>query len=407
MFNVVAQEAAGNNTKHWAPLRRKYDIIGVDMRGTGFSSPIKCDNNTFAKLQLPMMKDEETYNETIALAAAFGKTCLNMTGPLLYHMGTDQAIEDYEMIRQAFGNEKFNYLGFSYGTQLGSEYADKYPDNVGRMVLDAVYNRHLVDEDRMTTGAVGVESVLGDFFRWCNTTTDCALYGQDQPAVFDWIIDTAAKGELRRIGCSDTFGCGDGSATPDWLISQLVQTSLHDGDTVFPNKTSNYQYLSAVLNFTYVERTGTAFVLQPDAETYPQIAITCSDRPERVLNVGDWRAIWTITPLLAPHYRGVGLLSQWLIICTGWPVKPLNPVRPFCPTRQKRLPPIMMVGAFYDPATASPWGLGMRALMPTAFTIYRNGSGHTSFGWQGDTAGAMTAFLVDGTRPEDGTVYQS
>ena len=67
----------------------------------------------------------------------------------------------------------------------------------------------------------------------------------------------------------------------------------------------------------------------------------------------------------------------------------------------------MLVNAFYDTATLSPWGLGVRLLMPTTFSIYRNGSGHTSFSEQGDTAGAMTAFLVNGTIPEDGTVYQS
>jgi hypothetical protein len=67
----------------------------------------------------------------------------------------------------------------------------------------------------------------------------------------------------------------------------------------------------------------------------------------------------------------------------------------------------MLVNAIFDPATLSPMGLSMRALMSNAFSIYRNGSGHTSFSHQGDTAGAETAFLVDGTIPEDGTVYQS
>lgn len=67
----------------------------------------------------------------------------------------------------------------------------------------------------------------------------------------------------------------------------------------------------------------------------------------------------------------------------------------------------MLVSSFYDEATPSPWGLGMRANMPTAFSIHRNGSGHTSFSLQGDTADSITAFLVNGSIPDGSTIYQS
>ncbi|PKK51146.1 hypothetical protein CI102_5701 [Trichoderma harzianum] len=142
-------------------------------------------------------------------------------------------------------------------------------------------------------------------------------------------------------------------------------------------------------------------------QVFPELAITCSDRSDRVLSVEDFRNIWTVTPLIAPHSRGMGIVSQALTVCTGWPVKPLNPLRDFNLTRQKTLPPVMLVNSFYDEATVLPWGLGMRANMPTAFSIYRNGSGHTSFSLQGDTAGAITAFLANGSIPKDGTIYQS
>ena len=42
-----------------------------------------------------------------------------------------------DQLREAVGDEQLNYLGYSYGTTLGSTYAELYPDKVRAMVLDA------------------------------------------------------------------------------------------------------------------------------------------------------------------------------------------------------------------------------------------------------------------------------
>lgn len=196
------------------------------------------------------------------------------------------------MVRQALEHEKFNYLGFSYGTQTRSEYSDMYPDHVGRMVLDGLTNRYTHEEDRMTTFAAGFDSVLGDFFRWCNTTTTSALYGRDQVAIFDCIIGTAAKGHLLSTGCNDMFGCGDGSAVSDWIIMLAIEISLHDGVKIKLNSTANYHPIAKALNYTYSEKSGLIFQNRPPTiDIFSQHAITCADRSDRVLSVEDFRNI--------------------------------------------------------------------------------------------------------------------
>ena len=67
----------------------------------------------------------------------------------------------------------------------------------------------------------------------------------------------------------------------------------------------------------------------------------------------------------------------------------------------------MLVNAFYDPSTVSPWGLDMRGQIPTGFSVYRNGGGHTSWSLNGETTRAVNAFLVHGEIPPDGTVYET
>ena len=59
-----------------------------------------------------------------------------------------------ELMRQALGQEKISYYGFSYGTYLGQVYATHYPARVARIVLDGVVNPQRVwysanyDQDR-------------------------------------------------------------------------------------------------------------------------------------------------------------------------------------------------------------------------------------------------------------------
>jgi hypothetical protein len=143
-----------------------------------------------------------------------------------------------------------------------------------------------------------------------------------------------------------------------------------------------------------------------DNSLYPQFAISCSDRPTRRLTFKDYLNIYTLTKFWSPHTLGYGNVQQTVSVCTGWPLKPSNPPHDLDPKRMAQLPPIMLVNSFYDPSTVSPWSLAMRAQNPTAFSVYRNGGGHTSFSRNGDTHDAIVTFLAHGAIPPDGTVYQ-
>ena len=41
-----------------------------------------------------------------------------------------------DVLRSALGHEQLDYLGASYGTKLGATYAELFPEQVGRFVLD-------------------------------------------------------------------------------------------------------------------------------------------------------------------------------------------------------------------------------------------------------------------------------
>ena len=63
--------------------------------------------------------------------------CLDKMGRgFLAGVGTDSAARDMDVVRQALGDDQINFLGFSYGTDLGASYLEKFPNRVRAMVLD-------------------------------------------------------------------------------------------------------------------------------------------------------------------------------------------------------------------------------------------------------------------------------
>jgi pimeloyl-ACP methyl ester carboxylesterase len=118
-----------------------YDIVGFDPRGVGASSPVKCfddagmDNYLYGRIpgaigSLQWIGAEEKRARSLASA------CEKNTGPVLAHIDSVSAASDLDLVRSALGESKLNYLGYSYGTYLGTLYAGLYPRDVGRMVLD-------------------------------------------------------------------------------------------------------------------------------------------------------------------------------------------------------------------------------------------------------------------------------
>jgi pimeloyl-ACP methyl ester carboxylesterase len=114
--SLAARLAAEPRADH---LSAAYDLVGMDPRGIGESSPIEC------------VADDDVKPDTVLFAE-----CLR-DNPLTHHMGTSSVAKDLDAVRVLVGDAQLNYLGYSYGTALGATYASLFPQLVGRMVLDS------------------------------------------------------------------------------------------------------------------------------------------------------------------------------------------------------------------------------------------------------------------------------
>ena len=118
-------------------LLASYDMVGFSPRGTGASTRLICGSNELKRFVDPSplaLTDANlanaAYNDRKAAEAC-------ARNPLTAHITTDATARDMDLLRSLLGEAQLNYVGYSYGTWLGSWYATLFPDKVGRMVLDS------------------------------------------------------------------------------------------------------------------------------------------------------------------------------------------------------------------------------------------------------------------------------
>jgi pimeloyl-ACP methyl ester carboxylesterase len=105
----------------------------------------------------------------------FAEACRDQSGAIIEHMDTVSVAKDMDVLRAALGDEALNFLGFSYGTQLGYTYAQLFPGRVGRMVLDGALDPSNSENQLVAGLAGGYEMALAGFIEWCHAEGDCPL----------------------------------------------------------------------------------------------------------------------------------------------------------------------------------------------------------------------------------------
>jgi len=116
-----------------------YDIVGWDPRGVGHSTPVSCFGKDDLDRYFTMDSSPDNAAELQAWIdeqIAFGRSCLERSGALLEHISTMETVRDLDLLRHLLGDKKITYFGSSYGTGIGALYAELFPQQVGRMVLD-------------------------------------------------------------------------------------------------------------------------------------------------------------------------------------------------------------------------------------------------------------------------------
>lgn len=366
----------------------RFDLVGFDPRGVGLSAPVECIPDDFKDEVLPAepyVLDDADFEEQVELAEEVAGLCYDRYGDDLGLYNTVNTARDMDQLRESLGDEQLSYLGYSYGTTLGSTYAELFPDNVRALVLDAAVNPTLDEAESFEAQIQGFESAFDAFAADC-VDRECPA-GPDPRATVLELLDTA---RARPIPNSDPDDERDGE--PGFVLTAVI-SALYDqeqwpdlGAAIGDAVDGDAQGVIALAD-QYNSRTEDgSYTNLLDAN----LAINCADTPESEAfteaevegYVQEWGQEYTLFG--AP-------LASGMLTCSAWEA----PRFPLPERDAEGAPPIMVIGTRNDPATPYAGAVAMADQLDSGFLVTWEGEGHTAYPKTECITEVVNAYLIE------------
>ncbi|MEU4426935.1 alpha/beta hydrolase [Actinoplanes sp. NPDC024001] len=365
-------------------VSERFDIIGLDPRGVGRSSPILCDQKLVDEKPSPMATTEAEFGRIATFNQRLAADCASRSGPAFHHADTISGVRDLEAVRVALGEPKINFYGASYGTLLGQLYGEIYPQRLRALVLDSVMDHSVGIDDFLGQSAGAAQAAFDEFVAWCARDTRCALRGRDIKALWAGLMRRAAAGTL-----VDPYD--PPAKLRVWDLMSAAFSAFYD-----PQWYSFAHYLKEADQPVPAGRRGrTPVDLTP--HSFP--AVVCQDWRLPVDGFAGYRERLRDLAKKAPQMLASPLALTAVAGCLGWPGTPVNPQRAIRPADG----PVLLVNARFDPATAYVWAQQVtRKLGPAARLLTYRGWGHVTYSHSECVSGAVDRYLFDLTLPATG-----
>lgn len=370
----------------------RFDLVGFDPRGVGRSSPVKCIPDADTDAMFGLDPDPVTQPEFDRVAATYKKIadeCAATYPGQLPLFSTEQAAKDIDAVREAVGDQKTTFLGWSYGTLLGATYAQLFPTRVRAMVLDGAIDPQQNYLASVETQGMGFERAYGNFATWCGQTPDKCPIAPDAKQA---LLDLLGKAEASPV--KTTAGR---EATSGWVFLSVI-ASLYTQDS-WPELAKSLKLLQDG-NATGIFRLADRYAQRDPSGKYTNLfdanfAVNCADtdaavKPEEARRLqGEWRQKY---PIFGPS-MATGLLS-----CTWWP----QPRDPYPAGAAKGAPAIVVVGTTGDPATPYENTARLASMLGVGHVMTWEGEGHTAYPETPCVVNAVDAYLIDLVVPREG-----
>jgi pimeloyl-ACP methyl ester carboxylesterase len=406
-------------------LLREYDIVSWDPRGSGASTAVQCFGSAAAEAAFlgkyfffPVGRGQQ--RGYIRRWREFGKICAARNGALLRHVSTADSARDLDLLRQALGQPKLNYLGISYGTFLGATYANLFPRRAGRLVLDGNVppkawtnggrpNPRLDTYLRMGSDKAAARA-LAAFLRICGQrSTQACAFSAGSPAAtgakWDALLARLRRAPITVGGTAFTYA--EVVTTVSFALSFVQPFSTPVPGNSAPGWSGiaqGLQQLWAAGSGTASARPGTplaeaAAAGQRYGGAEQGFAVQCNEAPSPPAS-----AYPGLQRLLLRRSGVIALPDLWTSDepCATWPVRgqdtytgPWN-----APTS-----PILVIGNTTDPFLPLQADIAMTRQLGNARLLVVHGYGHTAFLNPSTCASTyMTAYFRTGALPPKGTV---
>lgn len=369
---------------NFRPLSERFDIVSFDPRGVGSSQPVDCLSDSELDEFFAMDADPETeaeFERMVEVYENFAQSCADKVGPLIFHVTTAEVAQDLDLIREALGDEKLSYLGYSYGTSIGASYLEQFPERARALVLDGAVHPSLSFLDQLVEQTKGFEQAFDAFVLDCNLDDECPLAPDARAAV----EALAARVEVAPIDAAGPRDLGPG------LLEYGIVAALYSEES--------WDFLADSLNSAIAgEPSSLIFLADLYADrnsdgTYSGnlieglFAVDCSDNPAPTFEE---------VVAAASEFEGeipLGAANIWSVIpCITWPRLSTPTIGPLQISMNV---PALVVGTTGDPATPVAWAREMAAQIPGAGLLIFEGEGHTAYPGSTCVDNLVEGFFID------------
>lgn len=383
------------------PLRARFDIVGFDPRGVVGSSPLHClgepeFREAFAASTFGPRPD--AFERTRRLAKGFLAGCAAGTRQLLPYVGTANVARDMDVLRAAVGDETLTYLGISFGTYIGTVYANLFPQRVRALALDGAYDPHRYADAPYEYDHgqyLAVDGALDRFLTWCaRNQALCRFGGTDPAAAFDRLLagldtdpvrDAAGKvvANGATVGYNVLYNLNGGLRRWPRLGDRLRQAEQRTGPLLVPITADDAAFMNAN---TVVECADRVFPRSSELLRY-QLARHTKAAPR-------------LGPLVA--YGPPGYDHGHAPACSSWPFEQAS--RYAGSYRASGAAPILVVGTTGDPDTPYADSVALARTLERARLVTYRGEGHSAVTRSKCATDLEVAYLVDRVLPKAGAV---
>ncbi|MGY1641730.1 alpha/beta hydrolase [Geodermatophilus sp. SYSU D00703] len=401
----AVQYLQANGAGLFSALNQRFDIVAVDPRGVGQSTPaVDCqvppeDLPSSPPYPTPLDVDPDA---VVARAQAYVDACLANNGAILEHLSTANVARDLDAIREGLGEEQLNYLGFSYGTFLGATYASLFPDRYRAMVLDSALDPDQWINDPVANASAQLASFENSLDRFLAACADdqaaCSDFGGADPSTaYDDLIARAEETPIPAPNFAENPQPVDGDDIRDislvllyakqfWglLAAALAQADAGDGSLV-----------RAIVDLVvYPEDDPSAdafFTIAGGEQLWPTDIDSYFER-----GAEEWAD--------HPHFWGSFAYSE--VAHALWTPQDEDAFAgPF--EASSDAPTVLVVQSTNDPATPYSGAVALTEQLGNAVLLTMDGDGHGVYGGESSCIdSAVDSYLVAGTLPAEDTVCE-
>ncbi|KAK7036366.1 Abhydrolase-4 domain-containing protein [Favolaschia claudopus] len=407
-------------------LGPSFDLVGFDPRGIARSLPRASFFTTQAERaqfppQISLNASQDAFGRTMAnsMLEATLAGARDDHGSLRF-INTEATARDMMKIVEAYGEEKLQYWGFSYGTVLGATFAAMFPDKIGRMAIDGVLDADDYYSAEYRTPFLDIDKTWKTFLDGCVAAGPdaCALYEQNTTAIQAKIL--ALERQLLTRPVPAIVDVDASSPTPayhavDYSLLRLTMfDALYKPYKLFQPLASALHDLISSGNASALYEMSVGGSGSPPLYACPANS-SAEDRFASVIDAGiavicnDGKSISADYEDVKKNYEALCATSSWCDVfsmrmpCLGWPEYLKNDFTISFKTNTSF--PLLVISNTADPVTPRPDGVKMSSGFAGSVLLTQDSPGHASLSAPSScTMSHVAAYFVNGTLPAKDTV---